>query len=74
VDGQDRFFREKTLEIVERETGIEPATTGWGADALPLSYSRSGGRVYRRALPLLQPAPRDVESRQFSSFPSLHLG
>ena len=43
ADGQDRFFREKTLEIVERETGIEPATTGLGSrcstiELLPLCW------------------------------------
>ncbi len=28
--------------VLERETGIGPASSAWKADALPLSYSRIG--------------------------------
>jgi hypothetical protein len=48
VDGQDRFFREKTLEMWSGRRGSNPQPPAWEADALPLSYSRSAGRVYRK--------------------------
>jgi hypothetical protein len=36
--------------IVERETGIEPASLAWKAKVLPLNYSRVGS-IQRRLSP-----------------------
>ena len=36
---------------VERVTGIEPAQPAWKAGALPLSYTRDEGYVYRSRWP-----------------------
>ena len=46
---------------MERETGIEPARTAWEAATLPLSYSRSAGRVYRKTQAILYALPRSVQ-------------
>ena len=36
-----------TSPVLERETGIEPASLAWKAKVLPLNYSRSGASPRR---------------------------
>jgi hypothetical protein len=33
---------------LERETGIEPASSAWKAGVLPLNYSRSGDNTFAK--------------------------
>src|SRR3981189_568892 len=41
--------REKCLILLERVKGIEPSYSAWKAAALPLSYTRAGVELTRRA-------------------------
>ena len=40
------FEQAKRFAGVERVTGIEPVSSAWKAEALPLSYTREVGVVY----------------------------
>ena len=42
---------------LERVKGIEPSYSAWKAAALPLSYTRAGDQLSRRASGLNRPAP-----------------
>src|SRR5881392_3345073 len=41
--------RDKHLKAMERVKGIEPSYSAWKAAALPLSYTRAGADLTRRA-------------------------
>ena len=41
--------RDKCLKTLERVKGIEPSYSAWKAAALPLSYTRAGVHLTRRA-------------------------
>jgi hypothetical protein len=43
------------LKILERVKGIEPSYSAWKAAALPLSYTRNGDDLTRRAKGLNRP-------------------
>ena len=44
-----RGDRDKCLKTLERVKGIEPSYSAWKAAALPLSYTRAGVHLTRRA-------------------------
>ena len=53
-------FRSIAFALLERETGIEPASPAWKAGALPLSYSRHCASPSELALSVT-PTPDLVE-------------
>ena len=48
---------DKCLKTLERVKGIEPSYSAWKAAALPLSYTRVGDELTRRAGGLNPPPP-----------------
>src|SRR5204863_6010067 len=55
-------------DAAKRAAGIEPASTAWKADALPLSYARAGHR-----LAAVHPYAWPTESDAFALVPALSL-
>jgi hypothetical protein len=53
----------KCLKTLERVKGIEPSYSAWKAAALPLSYTRAGDELSRRAGGLNSPSAPSPGSR-----------
>ena len=67
-----RLLRDKhKWPVLERVKGIEPSYSAWKAAALPLSYTRAGVDLTRRAGGL-NPPLRPLFSLQTGPFPPAH--
>ena len=62
----------KCLKTLERVKGIEPSYSAWKAAALPLSYTRAGDELSRRAGGLNSPsAPSPARGLRSSASPAV---
>ena len=48
-NGSSKFLAKLLKALLERVKGIEPSYSAWKAAALPLSYTRAGVELTRRA-------------------------